>query len=102
MAANVLLPPVGTGDSGKSAETREVSTGIHRQIVQIGNRATPSSVLTRPADTTAYAANDLVANSTTARTVTVPSFAATPYALGTGAIRRARLLTNKTSGMDTI
>jgi hypothetical protein len=60
----------------------------------------PTSVLTRPANTTAYAVDDLVANNVTAGSVTVPSFTATPTALGSGHLRRARLITNKTSGMD--
>jgi hypothetical protein len=62
----------------------------------IGN---PSSVLTRPANTTAYAANQLVGSSTTAGSVVVPSFTATPNADGAGSIKRFRLYTNKTSGM---
>lgn len=62
----------------------------------------PTSVLTRPADTTPYAVGDLVASSTTGGSIVVPSFTATPTAGGTGHLRKARLLTNKTSGMGSI
>jgi hypothetical protein len=40
----------------------------------------PSSTLTRPANTTAYAQNELIASSTTAGSVVVPSIAACPIA----------------------
>jgi hypothetical protein len=46
---------------------------------------------TRPADTTAYASGDLVANSTTAGSVVPMTFAVTRASGGTGAIVRARL-----------
>lgn len=61
--------------------------------------ANPSSVLTRPADTTAYSANDLVASSTIAGSVTVPSFTATPNTGGSGSITKLRLYTNRITGM---
>lgn len=61
--------------------------------------STPTSVLTRPANTTAYSAGNLIASSTTAGSVVVPSFTATPNAQGHGSIKRLRLTTNKTSGM---
>lgn len=57
----------------------------------------PTSTLTRPADTTAYASGDLVASSTTAGSIVVPSFAITNSA-GGAIIPRVRLTTNKTSG----
>lgn len=63
---------------------------------------TPSSTLTRPANTTAYAANDLVASSTTAGSIVVPSFTAVPVGGMSGYIERIRLATNKTSGMASI
>lgn len=47
-----------------------------------------SATFTRPADTTAYAANDLVANSVTAGSVTPMTFAS---ATGFGAVTRARV-----------
>jgi hypothetical protein len=63
-----------------------------------GTTANPSSVLTRPANTTAYAQLNLIANNVTAGSITVPSFTATPATSGTGSIRSCRLYTNKTSG----
>ena len=65
----------------------------------IGN---PSSVLTRPANTTAYAAGQIIASSTSPGSIVVPSFTATPGALGAGSIKRIRLYTNKNAGMDTV
>lgn len=64
--------------------------------------ATPSSTLTRPADTTAYAVGDLIGSSTTAGSVVVPSFTATPTSAGAGTIWRFRLFSNKTSGMGAV
>ena len=46
---------------------------------------------TRPSDTTAYAAGDLVANSTTAGSVVALSFTVARYTAGGAAILRARL-----------
>ena len=57
-----------------------------------------TATFTRPADTTAYASGDLIANSTTAGSVTVMSF--TGVALeggGTGMIRRVRIRKSGTS-----
>lgn len=51
----------------------------------------PSANFTRPNDTTAYASGDLVANNTTAGSVTPMSWTAPRYATGSGQVRRARL-----------
>ena len=51
----------------------------------------PSANFTRPSDTTAYAVGDLVANSTTAGSVTPMSFTVARVSGGNGSIRRARL-----------
>lgn len=56
----------------------------------------PSDTFTRPADTTPYAAGDLVANSTTAGSVTALSFGSSArYSTGAGRIVRVRI--SKTS-----
>lgn len=55
----------------------------------------PTSTLTRPANTTAYSSGQLVASSTTAGSVVVPSFT---LAGGRGFIPRLRLATNVTTG----
>lgn len=51
----------------------------------------PSASFTRPADTTAYGANDLVANSTTAGDVVPMSFGVSQLPNGAGTVRRVRL-----------
>lgn len=118
MANNVTLP-----GTGAVVESIDIGGGVERQVVVLGPRsgaavdvlpaaltaasalrvggttANPTSVLTRPADTNAYAQNDLIASSTTAGSVVVPSFTATPANGGTGIIRRCRLLTSATTGM---
>lgn len=50
-----------------------------------------ASVMTRPSDTTAYASGDLVANSTTAGSVTPLQFTVARIAAGSGMIRRCRI-----------
>lgn len=60
----------------------------------------PAAVLTRPANTTNYAQNNLVASSTTAGSVSVPSVAIA-NAAGGALIPRLRLATNKAAGWDT-
>lgn len=59
--------------------------------VHVGRFLTPSANFTRPADTTAYASGDLVANSTTAADVDAMSWDAGNSIAGSFAIRRARL-----------
>lgn len=65
----------------------------------------PSSVLTRPANTTAYAGSSttpqLIASSTTAGSVVVPSFAIGNSG-GYAAIPRLTILTNATSGWGNV
>lgn len=63
------------------------------------NTANPCSTLTRPADTSAYAQNDLIANNTTAGSVVVPSLTAMSTSGGSALLRRVRLYTSATSGM---
>lgn len=59
--------------------------------------ATPSANFTRPADTTAYASADLVANSTTAGSVTPLSWTAARIAAGSFLVRRARFKKSTTT-----
>jgi hypothetical protein len=56
-----------------------------------------SSSITRPADTTAYASGDLVANSTTAGSVTPFSWPVTTKLGGSGMVRRVRIRKSGTS-----
>lgn len=53
--------------------------------------AMPSANFTRPADTTAYASGDLIANSVTPGSVVPMSWPVARFAAGSGAIRRARI-----------
>lgn len=57
----------------------------------VGATATPSAAITRPADTTAYAIGDLIANSTTVGSVTPMQFAIARVAAGSFSILKARL-----------
>lgn len=65
--------------------------------VGTGLCVTPSASFTRPADTTAYASGDLVANDTTAANVVSMSFAAAQGSGGPVTIRRARIKKSGTS-----
>jgi hypothetical protein len=60
----------------------------------------PSASFTRPADTTAYAVGDIVANSTTAGSVTFPALTVARVAAGSAMLRRLKLhkSTNVTTG----
>lgn len=90
-ALRVELPTDGTGVVGLNAGENHIG--------QVGGTlANPTSTLTRPNDTNAYAQNDLIASSTTAGSVVVPSITVTRIAAGSCAIRRLRLATNVTTG----
>ena len=56
--------------------------------------------VTRPADTNAYAVGDLIANSTTAGSVTPLALTLARVNQGTGMIRRARLKVNDTAWLN--
>lgn len=75
--------------------TFEQTSEGHKQVVTTSMFARVSANFTRPADTTAYASGDLVANSTTAGSVAALSWTATlaHTTVGNAAflIRRARL-----------
>lgn len=60
-------------------------SGAYKMII------TPSDSFTRPANTTAYAAGDLVANNTTAGNVVPLTFSVAALGKGNGIIRRLRL-----------
>lgn len=62
-----------------------------------GITTNPSASFTRPADTTAYASGDLVANSTTAGSVTAMTFTVARANGLSGMIRRARIKKTSTS-----
>lgn len=66
-------------------------------VIGAGLALVVSQTFNRPADTSAYASGDLVANSTTAGSVAAMSFAAARVAGGTGMIRRVRVRKSNTS-----
>lgn len=78
-----------------SGNLQVLTAATENHIGEVGGRnALVSATFTRPADTTAYAAGDLVANSTTAGSVAPMSFTIGRLSSGsgsTGMIRRARL-----------
>ncbi len=78
----------GTGPNGQDRIAVPVIAGLSQRV---------SATVTRPADTTAYASGDLVANSTTAGSVTPMQFTVAQWAGGTGMIRRARIRKTGTS-----
>lgn len=91
-AANTLLGRL------KALLTGIILAAGENHIGQIGGTmALASANFTRPADTTAYASGDLVANSTTAGSVAAMQFTATRIAAGSGMIRRLRLRKSGTS-----
>lgn len=69
----------------------EVISATNPLAVSLPVNAKPSANFTRPSDTTAYASGDLVANSTTAGSVTPMSWPVSRVAGSGGMIRRARI-----------
>lgn len=87
---------VATIPSSTKITTNETSSRGHKQVICATTVTRPSANFTRPADTTAYASGDLVANSTTAGSVVALSWTCLPIGMGTAAdgyffIRRAKL-----------
>jgi hypothetical protein len=103
VAINAALP-AGTnliGKVGIDQTTPGTTNGVAAQATEnmigktVGIVVTPSTTVTRPANTTAYASGQLLANSTTAGSVTALQFTSTRLAAGSATIRRGRL--SKTS-----
>jgi hypothetical protein len=70
-------------------------------IGEVGGKAVRASAsFSRPADTTAYSSGDLVADNTTAGSVTPMQFTVARVAGGSGMIRRMKLRSNRTSGVS--
>lgn len=90
--AHYLTKSDGTALLDESTAANSLPVVLPSDMPLIGRGVTnPQDSFTRPSDTTAYAAGDLVANSTTAGSVTVLSFTLARYTAGAGAILRARL-----------
>jgi hypothetical protein len=108
-AANETAPASDTASSGLNGRLQRIAQRLTTIIAGIpllagethvgqvgGESAIIGGTITRPADTVAYVAGDLVANSTTAGSVVPLACAAARINAGTGVVRRARLSTTKT------
>ncbi len=80
-----------------SVDSKLPALSSGRVPVASGLVANPSANFTRPADTTAYAVGDLVANNTTAGSVTPMSFTAASVSGGTFSALKVRLKKTGTS-----
>lgn len=94
---HVIVDSGGGGGGGGSLEAGEAHIGEVG-----GNSAVVIASFDRPADTTAYASGDIVANNTTAGSVTVLSLAAARANDKTGLIRRGRLTKSGTTTTNAI
>lgn len=97
----VALFPATIGQKTKAASLAVALASDQGTLAVGGNSVVVGGTFNRPADTTAYASGDLVANSTTAGSVTPISAAAARVNAGTGVIRRVRLTTSKTGLVGT-
>lgn len=75
-------------ESGTSVATAPAAGA---EIIATGLITNPSAAITRPSDTTAYTSGDLLANSTTAGSVTFPAITIARVPGGTAMLRRCRL-----------
>lgn len=95
-----------TGDSGVRTDTprRYVDMGddTYAEVVRaVGGIVNPASdVLTRPADILGYAPNDLIASSTTANLIVVPTVSIMRIAAGAGVIPKLLLRSSHTTGLS--
>lgn len=99
MANNVIIPASGVGTSTPTVETIDTtgSGGAQRQVFRQGKRLNPSSTLTRAGGTLTYVQGAYVAAASG-----VPNFSAALLNNMSGVIKRIRMSTNATSGMDGI
>lgn len=88
-----------SGGPGNIATVTDLASLARQVVFSTQLRLTSASTLTRPANTTAYAAGQLVASSTTAGSIVVPSLAVALNNAGSGVVRRLRLRASQTSGL---
>ncbi len=97
---NTSLATIATAVTGVATAARQDTgnTSLAAIASSVAGKlnAVASASFTRPADTTAYAVGDLVANSVTAGSVAPMSVALARVNGGTGVINRLRLATSKT------
>lgn len=86
-----LSPGAARVADGEIFDTDADLGGHRREVLAVGTIANPSDTFTRPADTTAYASGDLVANSTTSGSVLPLTFNVARNTGGSLMVRRARL-----------
>lgn len=78
----------GIGPDGKWRPAAAADDGV---LLALGQAQNPTGTFTRPADTTAYASGDLVANSTTAGSAVAMTLTPARVAAGSFMIRRLQL-----------
>lgn len=100
LALRTDTPATSAGTTGDYAALNTDANGL--LYVATSDYTNPTSTLTRVSDANAYLAQDLVATSTTAGSVVVPTITASRFSAGAFRVSGLRLSTNKTSGMDTI
>jgi hypothetical protein len=92
----VSLASTTLSGSSNAVNATPVASEVH--VGQVGGYAiNPSATITRPADTTAYASGDLVANSTTAGSVAYGALDVARKAAGSVQLIRLRLRKSNTS-----
>jgi len=99
LLALVMLGPLLAADnaviltpgSGVTMRSTDVGGGLQAMRPIVYQLVTPSANFTRPADTTAYAVGDLIANSTTAGSVTPLSWTVNDFSAEGVSIRRVRI-----------
>ena len=107
------VPVTGSGSAGTAASgvvtvqgigggtAIPISGSISANATYTGAITNPTSTLTRPANTTPYSVNNIVASSTTAGSIVVPSFAIANSA-GGAIVPRIRINTNVTTGWGAV
>lgn len=101
--ASVAGTTTATGNGVSGAGTQRVNIASDNSVftVSADTIVTPSANFTRPANTTAYAAGNLVANSTTAGSVTPMSWTAARVNAGNFYVRRFRMTLSSKSITNT-
>lgn len=100
-ATGAKQPALGTAGTASADVLSVQGIDAMKPLVTASSVTNPTSTLTRPADTTAYAVDDLIASSTTAGSVVVPSFAIADAA-GSSVPVRFLLRTNASSGWGNV
>jgi hypothetical protein len=95
---HIIMDSSGSEKIGETTMSQSIPVVLPSNMPLLGRGIiNVSANFTRPADTNIYAVGDLVANSTTAGSVTIMTFAITRYAQGGCAIRGGRFQKTGTS-----